>query len=145
MADRRGKFRGARFVSKRSRRNRNAESDGGLRAFDAPPRMGHLRRGRVYHARVPFQDDPSRSKIRPVVFLRPIDRETTEVLAAYTRIDRRARPESVPVVVNRRRCHLWLRPVRIPRVDFVSETSAQLDLDDYEILPPCSPWDDDGR
>lgn len=130
MGERSGYFRGARFVSKRSRRNRRADRGGGLRAFDGPPSMGHLQRGRVYHARVPFQDDPSTTKVRPVVFLRPVDHDTAEVLAVFSRLDRTARPQSVRVVVNRRRCFVWLQPIHIPRVDIVSETSEEIDPDD---------------
>jgi len=130
MVDRSWKFRGARFVSKRTRRNRRADHTEGLKTFDRPASMGHLRRGRVYHARVPFQDDPSTTKIRPVVFLRPIDHDTAEVLAVFSQFDRTARPQSVRVVVNRRRCFVWLRPIHIPRVDIVSETTEVIDPDD---------------
>jgi len=139
MADRNGRFRGARFVSKRARRNRRADRSNGLKTFNAPPSMGHLRKGRVYHARVPFLEDPSRMKIRPVVFLRPVDRLTTEVLAAYSRFDRKARPESVAVEINRRRCHLWLRPLRIPLSDFVSETTEVIDPDCLGHLSRSNP------
>tara|TARA_B100000676_G_C17708951_1_gene645258 strand:+ start:221 stop:640 length:420 start_codon:yes stop_codon:yes gene_type:complete len=130
MVDRSGKFRGARFVSKRTRRIRHADNTRGLKTFDGPPSIGHLRRGRVYHARVPLQDDPSTTKIRPVMFLRPINHDTAEVLAVFSRFDRTARPQSVRVVVNRRRCFVWLRPIHIPRVDIISETAEVLDPDD---------------
>jgi len=130
MVDRSGKFRGARFVWKLTRRNRRADHTEGLKTFDGPPSMGHLRRGRVYHARVPFQDDPSTTKIRPVVFLRPIEHDIAEVLAVFSRVDRTTRPQSVRVVGNRRRCFVWLRPIHIPRVDIVSETTEVIDPDD---------------
>ncbi|MBJ30437.1 MAG: hypothetical protein CL466_03335 [Acidimicrobiaceae bacterium] len=84
----------------------------------------------MYHARVPLQDDPSTTKIRPVMFLRPINHDTAEVLAVFSRFDRTARPQSVRVVVNRRRCFVWLRPIHIPRVDIISETAEVLDPDD---------------
>ena len=141
MADRR-RHRGAHFVSKRTRRNQRADHGGGLKTFDAPPSMGHLRRGRVYHARVSFRDDPDTSKIRPVVFLRPVDHDTAEALAVYSKGDRKARPEWVKVELNRRRCFVWLRPIHIPRVDIVSETTEVIDPDGLELLEPLDPQED---
>ena len=133
MAGNRNHFRGAEFISKRSRQQHHHPREEQVN-YDRPPTMGHLRKGRVYQARVPFHDDPSKSKVRPVVFLRPIDRDTTEVLAVYSRINQTTRPESVRVEVNRRRCYLWLRPVRVDRIEILAETPATIDPDDFDII-----------
>ena len=129
------KFRGARFTSKRDRKQRARKEISSNNYFDRAPSLASFHRGQVLHARVYFDDDPGTHKVRPVIFLREADRQVAEVLPAYSsRHSTRAR--SVQVRIAKRDCYLSLKPIRVGRVDLITSTR--------EILPIPSQVQDEG-
>ena len=121
------RFRGAKFASKRARKNARSESTSNT-LLDKPPALASFHRGQVLHARVHFDDEPGIWKVRPVVFLRQVDRRVAEVLPAYSSIHEAIRSRSVQVEIGRRGCYLSLKSIYVDRVDLVTSTRETLDV-----------------
>ena len=117
------KFRGARFTSKRDRKQSSREITRNT-YFDRPPTLASFHRGQVLHAQVYFDDEPGIYKVRPVVFLREVDLQVAEVLPTYSSI----RGQSVQVTIFQRDCYLSLEPIRVDRAHIVTSTRETLDL-----------------
>ena len=120
-------FRGVKFASKRARKNARREHTSNT-YLDKPPALASFHRGQVLHARVHFHDEPGIYKVRPVVFLRQVDRRVAEVLPAYSSIHEATRSRSVQVEIGRRDCYLSLEPIHVDRVDLVTSTRETLDV-----------------
>ena len=121
------KFRGARFTSKRDRKQSSREITRNT-YFDRPPTLASFHRGQVLHAQVYFDDEPGIYKVRPVVFLREVDRRVAEVLPVYSSIHEAKRAQSVQVTIVQRDCYLSLEPIHVDRVDLVTSTRETLDV-----------------
>ena len=121
------RFRGAKFASKRARKSARRENTSNTH-FDRPPALASFHRGQVLHARVYFHDEPEIYKVRPVVFLRKVDRRVAEVLPAYSSLREATRIRSVQVEIGRRDCYLSLEPIHVDRVDLVTSTRETLDV-----------------
>ena len=122
------KFRGARFSSKRDRKSARREDTSNTH-FDKPPALASFHRGQVLHAHVYFDDAPGVYKIRPIIFLRKVDRQVAEALPAYSATYEATRVRSVQVEIGRRDCFLSLDPIHVDRVDIVTSTRETLDVD----------------
>ena len=122
------KFRGARFTSKRDRKQRARKEISSNNYFDRAPSLASFHRGQVLHARVYFDDDPGTHKVRPVVFLREVDRQVAEVLPAYSSIHEAERDQSVQVTIGQRGCYLSLKSIRVDRANIITSTRETLDL-----------------
>ena len=127
------RFRGVKFASKRARKNARRENSSNTH-LDKPPALASFHRGQVLHARVHFDDEPGIWKVRPVVFLRQVDRRVAEVLPAYSSIHEATRSRSVQVEIGRRDCYLSLKPIHVDRVDLVTSTRATLDVSQLQAL-----------
>ena len=125
------KFREARFTSKRDRKRSSREITSNT-YFDRPPALASFHRGQVLHAQVYFHDKPGIYKVRPVVFLRQVDRRVAEVLPAYSSIHEATRSRSVQVEIGRRDCYLSLKPIHVDRVDLVTSTRETLDVPQHQ-------------
>ena len=121
------RFRGAKFTSKQTRTNARSESTSNT-LLDKPPALASFHRGQVLHARVHFDDEPGIWKVRPVVFLRQVDRRVAEVLPAYSSIHEATRSRSAQVKIGRRDCYLSLKSIYVDRVDLVTSTRETLDV-----------------
>ncbi len=121
------RFRGVKFASKRARKNARREHTSNT-YLDKPPALASFHRGQVLHARVHFHDEPGIYKVRPVVFLRQVDRRVAEVLPAYSSIHEATRSRSVQVEIGRRDCYLSLEPIHVDRVDLVTSTRETLNV-----------------
>ena len=121
------KFREARFTSKRERKRSSREITSNT-YFDRPPALASFHRGQVLHAQVYFHDKPGIYKVRPVVFLREVDRQVAEVLPAYSSIHEAERDQSVQVTIGQRGCYLSLKSIRVDRANIITSTRETLDL-----------------
>ena len=121
------RFRGAKFASKQARRSALRENTSNTQ-FDKPPALASFHSGQILYARVYFDDEPGIYKVRPVVFLRQVDRRVAEVLPAYSSIHEATRSRSVQVEIGRRDCYLSLKPIHVDRVDLVTSTRETLDV-----------------
>ena len=125
------RFRGVKFASKRARKNARRENSSNTH-LDKPPALASFHRGQVLHARVHFDDEPWVWKIRPVVFLRQVDRRVAEVLPVYSSIRKATRSRSVQVEIGQRHCYLSVEPIHVDRVDLVTSTRATLDVSQFQ-------------
>ena len=121
------RFRGARFASKQARRSALRENTSNTQ-FDKPPALASFHSGQILYARVYFDDEPGIYKVRPVVFLRQVDRRVAEVLPVYSSIRKATRSRSVQVEIGQRHCYLSVEPIHVDRVDLVTSTRATLDV-----------------
>jgi hypothetical protein len=121
------KFRAARFTSKRDRKQSIKEVTSNT-YFDRPPALASFHRGQVLHARVFFDDEPGIHKVRPVVFLREVDRRVAEVLPVYSSIHEAKRAQSVQVTIVQRDCYLSLEPIHVDRAHITTSTRETFDL-----------------
>ena len=121
------RFRGAKFASKQARRSALRENTSNTQ-FDKPPALASFHSGQILYARVYFDDEPGIYKVRPVVFLRQVDRRVAEVLPVYSSIRKATRSRSVQVEIGQRHCYLSVEPIHVDRVDLVTSTRATLDV-----------------
>ena len=121
------RFRGAKFASKQARRSALRENTSNTQ-FDKPPALASFHSGQILYARVYFDDEPGIYKVRPVVFLRQVDRRVAEVLPVYSSIRKATRSRSVQVEIGQRHCYLSVEPIHVDRVDLVTSTRANLDV-----------------
>ena len=121
------RFRGAKFASKQARRSALRENTSNTQ-FDKPPALASFHSGQILYARVYFDDEPGIYKVRPVVFLRQVDRRVAEVLPVYSSIRKATRGRSVQVEIGQRHCDLSVEPIHVDRVDLVTSTRATLDV-----------------
>ncbi len=121
------RFRDAKFASKQARRSALRENTSNTQ-FDKPPALASFHSGQILYARVYFDDEPGIYKVRPVVFLRQVDRRVAEVLPVYSSIRKATRSRSVQVEIGQRHCYLSVEPIHVDRVDLVTSTRATLDV-----------------